>query len=226
MKTASKMLLEIGILLGIICLAAATSASAWNWQETQVFLARNTSKEAAKSMIADWPEYSKLAAKAMLEKYGPPDEIRPVLLAWSRNGQWLRTLVYKAALEPVSARDILEQSVRYDVPQMKWPALSGLGHGVTYDQVGRKLIVRSASEETNFLVMNLAVEIVQGKRSPAAAWNLCEKILRLQAAGKESPLSQRLLFMPPPATPSRWPFRLRLDSDPMLRNPLWSNEPS
>lgn len=47
----------------------------------------------ANQIIQDWPETSKSAAEAMIEKYGLPHEATEQLLIWRNNGPWVRTIV-------------------------------------------------------------------------------------------------------------------------------------
>ncbi|MBI5241228.1 MAG: hypothetical protein HY926_12215 [Elusimicrobia bacterium] len=156
----------------------------------------------AQAAIAGWPAYPAMAARAMMEQYGPPDELDALHLAWSRNGPWLRTVVHKTAQFPFSSQDVLEQTVIHAVPQERWPALAGFGHGVSYDPASGELSSRSSSEETNFLALNLAVDIARGRMSPEEAGSLYSRSVAESMAGRYSRYMQGLLFVSPSTSPA------------------------
>jgi hypothetical protein len=158
------------------------------------------------AVIADWPLFSALAARALLEQYGPPDKADALSLSWSRNGPWLRTVVHKTGQFPFSSRDVLEQAVAYAVPRERWPALAGFGHGVAYDPASGELRSRSYSEEANFLAINLAADIAQGRMSPEEAARLYARTSAESLAGKYSRYMRGLLFAPAPDA-SAWDRR-------------------
>ena len=193
MKAGREAALAAGVAAAILAAVAASAGPSWDWLGDRNPIAREKTTR-AQAVISGWPAYSVLAARAMMEEYGPPDEIDAVHLAWSRNGPWLRTIVDKTASWPYSSQDILEQSVGYAVPQNKWPALAGFGHGVAYDARSQELAARSYSEESNFLALNLAYDIAQGRMGPKAADRLYAQTLAESAAGKSSRYMKGLLF--------------------------------
>lgn len=147
----------------------------------------------ARRVVSLWPEASKTVSEAMLGKYGPPDQVDIDRLRWSDNGSWKKTTVYRLPLE---RGGVLEQSLRYDVPQDKRAALSELDISMTVDQADRVLSVASGSEETNFLAMNLAVEVIREKRTPEEAREFYRRTVKLFDSGKTSSYMQGLLFRP------------------------------
>jgi len=193
MKSGRQAALAAGAAAAILSVAAATAWPSWDWQEARDFIGRDKTTQ-AQTVLSAWPDYSALAARSMMEEYGPPDEVDAVHLAWSNNGPWLRTVVHKTASWPYSSQDVLEQAVRYEVPQEEWPALAGFGHGVDYDARSQELTARSSSEESNFLALNLADEIAQGRMSPEAAGRLYARTMSESLAGKSSRIMKGLLF--------------------------------
>jgi hypothetical protein len=181
------------ITIAMLSAAAATAWPAWQWQDARDILGSDKTTQ-AQAVISAWPTYSSLAALAMMEEYGPPDELDDIHLAWSSNGPWLRIVVYKTATWPYTSEDILEQSVGYEVPQERWPALAGFGHGLAYDARSSELTSRSSSEEMNFLALNLADDIAKGKMSPEAADRLYAQITAESMAGRSSRYMRGLLF--------------------------------
>jgi hypothetical protein len=179
----------------------------------------------ASSVIAKWPDYSRLAAAKLIEEYGPADLVEPGRLVWGRRGSWARITVWET--EPSgSGSGGLEETVAFPVPLGKRPALADFSDTVRASPDGAMLLARSASEELNCLKLNLAREIIDGKADPAQARAVYDRTLRLAASGKRSPLLRGLLFSPTAPRRSFWPVRFGVGHDPALRDPLWSNEPS
>jgi hypothetical protein len=88
----------------------------------------------------------------------------------------------------------LEQAVDYYVPDSKLAALSRYSHGLVVCADQGELAARSDSEELNRLTLNLADEIVTGKRTPEQAGRFYSDAVELTKAGKSSAYLQRLLF--------------------------------
>jgi hypothetical protein len=150
-------------------------------------------------MIRDWPEHPRLVARAMMEKYGPPDLLGPTFMEWAPNSSWLRIVVFRfaAATDPTGEDEVLAQSVSYVVPQSKRDALSEFGHNLRYDPQSFELTSRSASEEANFLALNLADDIVGGRKEVDDAVRFFRKTLAQAQAGRWSPYLEKLLFKSP-----------------------------
>jgi hypothetical protein len=151
--------------------------------------------EPSESAIADWPEHSRDLAEAVILDYGPPDSAQPSQLSWEGHRPWKTMVVYRDAV--ASGRpNGFQQSVAYDVPVRKWRALSAFDRGVEYDPVEHALIAHTDSESTNFLALNLADEVIRGRRTAEDACEFFDKTLALSFAGKSSPYTRRLLFRP------------------------------
>jgi hypothetical protein len=132
----------------------------------------------------------------MMEKYGPPNVAGPILLAWLHNEPWKRTIVFRFAAidDPTAQGDVLAQTIIYPIPASKWDDLSSFGHGLTYDPLSQELTARASSEEANFLALNLADEIVSGRRDVPAANRFYQKTISQSLSGKSSRYMERLLF--------------------------------
>lgn len=154
---------------------------------------RRASVDEARRAVSSWPEASKTAAEAMVEKYGPPHRLDAVKMSWNDNGQWKRTTVYRL---PFEGEDVLEQTISYDVPREKRAALSKLDIMLKVNPAGMELSATSESEETNFLALNLADEVIEEKRTPADAREFYLTTVRLGHSGKTSPYMRSLLFRP------------------------------
>jgi hypothetical protein len=153
------------------------------------------SPPAARGAIAGWPERSKELAEALIQKYGLPDGVREAQLSWTRARPWAEVVVYRDALA-CGRPNGFEQSVAYEVPVGKWRELDALDRGVDYDPVARELVAHTDRETTNFLALNLADEVIRGRRTAAQAREFYDRTLALSSAGKSSSYMRRLLFRP------------------------------
>jgi hypothetical protein len=153
--------------------------------------------ESPEDIIMRWPPRSRNTAGLLLEKYGRPDQFDRDSLVWFHNGEWKRTIVHRklAHRDPAVARtDILEQTIGYLVPSDKIEDLKRFNPKLEVSTVAGELTFSSESEAKNRLAMNLADEIVTGKRGVADARAYYLKTSRLSASGKSSTLLESLQF--------------------------------
>lgn len=151
------------------------------------------SAESARSAVAGWPEGSRMVAEAMIEKYGAPDAVADDRLTWNGNGGWKRTTVHRL---PEGGSEVLAQTIGYVVPRERLADLTRLDLGLKVEEPAGELTSTSESEETNFLALNLADEVVKETRTPEGARAYYVQTLRLAGAGKSSPYMRELLFRP------------------------------
>jgi hypothetical protein len=141
-----------------------------------------------------WPESPRLLARLMIDEYGPPQRVSADRLEWEARWPWKRISVDAAwATRP------LEQVVDYYVPDSQLAELSRFAHGLAVYADRGELAARSDSEELNRLALNLADDILTGRRTPEEAGRFFERSVQLSAAGKSSPYLQRLRFEVTPA---------------------------
>jgi hypothetical protein len=142
------------------------------------------------SAIRQWPAFSRSAARAMIAKYGEPSQFDGRMLAWFNNGIWRRTIVYR---DPVRfpgrapGRNVLQQTIAYLAPQEKVDELRRFSPRLNASLTAGEMTFTSESEGKNIMAMNLADEIVVGKRDVATAQDFFSKTSRLAASGKSSP---------------------------------------
>jgi hypothetical protein len=151
------------------------------------------------SVVRQWPDAARATARAMIAKYGQPVRWSEAALVWVANGPWEKTVVYRSAWPHFTGRrdkDYLEQTIAYRVPAEKFDALRRFDKRISIDGDTGQLSARSESESTNFLTMNLADEIVTGKREVADARDFYKKTVSLSKSGKSSPYMSGLLFPP------------------------------
>jgi hypothetical protein len=148
------------------------------------------------NIIAAWPTWPRFLAGSLLEKYGVPDNIVASQLSWNGRKPWTKIVVFRDP-DSLGSSNHLLQSVSYGkVPFERWQELVLAGRGATYDPSTQELTARTDGEETNLLALNLADEILRGRRSPADARRFYDQTEKLSLSGKASPYMDRLLFAP------------------------------
>jgi hypothetical protein len=154
------------------------------------------SAAAAEDMIGRWPEQSRALARLMLEKYGSPDELVASQLSWSRRPPWNRIVVFRDPDRGGGSNHLLQSVVYGDVLLGRWRDIAAFGRGAAYDPGTRELTARTDAEATNFLSLNLADEVLRGRRSAADARDFYDAASNLALYGKSSPYMTGLLFRP------------------------------
>jgi hypothetical protein len=122
--------------------------------------------------IKGWPQASRLAAMEMWKKYGKPQEMTPTMLVWNNNGPWKRTIVFNRESKhsfPVEHTDVMEQTINYKVPTDKFTMLADYDGSVTIHRTDGEMSAKCDKEGANMLALNLANDIITGKKSVAEA---------------------------------------------------------
>lgn len=115
-----------------------------------------------------WPDYSKRVAQAQIKKYGHPTESTPQMLIWRGIAPFKRITVYREQVPhnfPIPHLDVVEHVVDYRVPSSKADDLTIFDGSVTFNRTRGELSSCSDLEAMNYLALNLAHEVITGKRS-------------------------------------------------------------
>ncbi|MGK5451514.1 hypothetical protein, partial [Streptomyces radiopugnans] len=129
----------------------------------------------AQTTIQHWPEAPKKVAEKILDHYGAPNEATPTKLLWYRNGPWSRMELTADEVVhnfPTPHTDFLSQYVDYPVPAERVSDLVAFDGSVLVDRTAGQLGSRCDHEAYNTLTLNLAVEIIEGRRTVADARHL------------------------------------------------------
>jgi hypothetical protein len=175
---------------------AATAAAAGTLAATPAS-AQAAGPEQVDQIIEDWPETAKMAAQAMIEKYGPPAEATPSLLFWYDNGPWKRTIVYKEEIDhdfPMPHKDVLEQVIDYQVPPDHFDDLAHYDGSVTVERTKGEISARCDKEGANFLALNLANDIVQGNKTVDEARQAYGEAITQMMEGNPPEITQGFAF--------------------------------
>lgn len=152
---------------------------------------------------ASWPEKSRRLAAQLITKYGPPTEFTERQITWYGNGPWKRTTLYKEEVQhnfAHSHKDVLEQTVSYRVPLDKLVALAQFSGSVVVNRTRGEVSSTSDGEDTNFLALNVADDIVRGERDVEQARTYFAQIIRARMIKEPEAYLQSLKFKPATGT--------------------------
>lgn len=154
----------------------------------------------AQAIIAEWPEAPKGEATKFLDHYGPPNEATATKLFWYRTGPWARMeLTADEILHkfPTPHTDFLTQYVDYPVNAENAADLVEFDGSVIVDRTAGQIGARCDSEAANTLTLNLAVDIIESRRTVEDARHFFAETLAAYAMGRDAPYAERLQFDPP-----------------------------
>lgn len=149
----------------------------------------------AEQVIKGWKEKPQQVAREMLKKYGAPQEVTEQRLIWHDNGPWKRTELINEEIDhqfPMPHKDMLLQAIAYEVPADKFDDLAAFDGSVIAERTRGEIGARCDKEEANNLAVNLAHEIVTGKRSVEDARKTYGEQIVAMASGKPAPLTAKL----------------------------------
>jgi hypothetical protein len=158
---------------------------------------KQVSKSSVESLTSSWPEKPREAAKKLTAKYGPPNEATDDMLIWKNNGPWKRTILYKQEIShefPAPHTDFLQQVIDYRVPADKFDDLAKYDGSVIVERTKGELSARCDMEELNLLALNLANDVITGKRSVDEARDTYAKTAMAFKQGSPQAYTQQLQF--------------------------------
>jgi len=126
----------------------------------------------ANDMMARWSMDAQKAAKGMMKIHGAPDETTPTMLVWHNSGPWKRIIASNTVTPhnfPGPHPDSVEQFISYKVPESKHDEIARFDGSVNIDRTRGEMSARCDAEHHNVLALNLAHDIITGKRSVEGA---------------------------------------------------------
>ncbi|HUG27654.1 MAG TPA: hypothetical protein VMK53_05090 [Gemmatimonadales bacterium] len=155
-------------------------------------------RESASALIAGWPAQQREAATLMIEKYGQPTVQGDQMLAWFGNGPYVKTVIMRDEVQhnfPMEHVDFLTQTVKLNVPANRLAALYEYDGSVWYHRTRGELSAQCDVEEMNLLALNLAHDVITGKRTPADARDFFAKTaMAFKQGDRSSPYVTGLMF--------------------------------
>lgn len=161
---------------------------------------RPLSIEQVEPVLQQWPKAPAMAARDLLERYGPPHEMTPTKFFWYRTGPWARIELTADEVVhnfPTPHTDYLTQYVDFPVPAASASELLAFDGSVILDRTAGQIGARCDHEAYNTLTLNLAVEIIEGRRTVEDARRMYGETAAAYAMGRDAPYAERLLFEPP-----------------------------
>ncbi|MBA4121719.1 MAG: hypothetical protein H0X72_04555 [Acidobacteria bacterium] len=125
-------------------------------------------KATVEQIITGWKPTPQEVARTVIAKYGMPQEATAERLVWHNNGPWKRTELVNEEIPhsfPKQHPDMLKQTISYQVPTDKFDDLAEYDGSVIVERTKGEISARCDKEEANFLALNLADDIVKGKKS-------------------------------------------------------------
>ena len=149
--------------------------------------------------LSSWPEASKMAAMEIMKKYGKPDTMGPEMLGWHDKGPWKMIYIDKQDIKhsfPIEHTDMMKQTIRYEVPVGKFDDLAKFDGSIIVDRTQGFMSARCDKEANNFLALNLANDIITGKKSVDEARKAYGDIVKEKMNGGNPEYMQGLTFAP------------------------------
>jgi hypothetical protein len=194
----------------IALLAGGASAGAQQQKTSPGEVARpRVTGAALKSLIAAWPAKQQETANTMISKYGDPAIASDRMLVWYDTGPFVKTAVMRDEVQhnfPMPHVDYLTQTVKHTVPADKLAALYEYDGSVWFHRTRGELSAQCDVEAMNMLALNLAHDIITGKRTASDARAFYAQTAKAYKAGdKSSEYVTGLIFKPEPnaADPDR-----------------------
>ena len=147
--------------------------------------------------VSSWPEASRMAVDEITAKYGKPDGITADELIWLKKGVWKKICISKMESKhsfPIEHTDMMQTSINYDVPEDKMDDLGKFDGSVTFDRTQGTMSARCDKEANNILALNLANDIVTGKKTVAQARQAYGDTIKAMMKGGHPAYMDKLSF--------------------------------
>ena len=155
---------------------------------------------AVEQMVAEWPEASRKAVMASMDRYGVPSGVTPSMIVWENSGPYKRTIAYREPVQhdfPMPHPDVLETFINYEVPENMVDELAMYDGSVIVERTKGEMSARCDMEPLNVLALNLAHEVATGQKTVEQARMKYGEQAMAFKEGRSAPYTERLLFTPP-----------------------------
>lgn len=147
--------------------------------------------------MTGWSNASMMAVQMMKKQYGEPNEKTATMMMWHNTGQWSHTVVYAKEFKhdfPMPHTDVMEQWINYNVPPAKFTELAMYDGSVTCNRTNGTISARCDKEGANFLAINLANDIITGKKDVKSARDFYATSVKEFINGGKPAYMQKLQF--------------------------------
>ncbi|MBA3608289.1 MAG: DUF4142 domain-containing protein [Chthoniobacterales bacterium] len=194
----TKPVLAASIMLAIVTLPAFAQDTARDLKSAAPMAAAD--RASLDKILTGWPERPRLGAQQMISKYGAPQEATAERLIWHRTGPFKRITVTKSEDHhdfPLPHMDYMEHTIDYHVPAAKADELTKFDGSATFDKTRGELSARCDLEGHNILTLNIAHDVLTGKKDADAARKAFGENVADDMAGKYPAYTAALQFEPP-----------------------------
>ncbi len=186
------------ILITVAVIAVGTVAFA-KLSTTEKVMASPVEKNISslKDDMSGWSDASKMAVMMMKKSYGDPTEKSATMMMWNNTGQWKRTIVYAKEFKhdfPMPHTDVMEQCIDYKVSQDKCNDLAKYDGSVVCNRTNGEMSARCDKEGANFLAINLANDVITGKKDVKTARDFYATSIKEMINGGKPEYMQKLVF--------------------------------
>lgn len=150
---------------------------------------------------ADWPAGPQKAAKMMSEKHGEPNGVTPTRLVWTDKGPFKEIILINEEIQhdfPMPHKDYLQHVVEFKVPTDKVGELAEFDGSIIVDRTRGTIGARCDTEPHNLLALNLAYDILNGKKDVEEARKAYGEIAKAGKMGEQHDYLSKLTFQPMP----------------------------
>ena len=193
------------VYLGIVALPLAGAACARAPQVESVggeVVGTRPVSRTVNEVLASWPAKQRETANALIAQYGEPTVSGDRMLAWFDKGPFVKTVLMRDAQEhnwPMPHVDYLTQTVKHRVPAAKLAELNQYDGSVWYHRTRGELSAQCDKVEMNYLALNLAHDVITGKRNVADARAFYGKTaMAFKNGDRSSPYVTGLIFATEP----------------------------
>lgn len=154
----------------------------------------------AAQKLQSWSAGPRLAGYEMLEKYGEPQEVTDQRMIWHDAGPFKRILLTREELPhhfPIVHMDYLQHTISYDVPPDKADEVLAFDGSITIYRVGGELSARCDLESNNVLTLNLAHQVIEGKKNVQQARKEFGEAVMARTTSASPAITAGLQFEPP-----------------------------
>lgn len=167
------------------------SAQAQTQQKNKV------ASDKANSLTSGWPQASITAAREMIEKHGDPQEVTSEELIWRNVAPFKKIVVHKTVYNhkfPLMHQNSLEHVVDYRAPVSKIDDIWRYNGSIVLDRTKGEMSSFSDNEAANILALNLAHDVMMGKRGSDNARVTYGKEALNYLNGNKTAMTQVLTF--------------------------------
>jgi hypothetical protein len=160
--------------------------------------ARAQQLASVEAAISNWPKEPKESAQRLIDYYGPPAEFSASRLVWyNTHDGWKRTVLSREETPhdfPAPHTDFLEQFIDYQVPVEMYTPLAEYDGSVIAERTKGELSARCGGTSMNFVAINLAHDIITGRRTVPEARDKYTRLYQAYQQGEKPPYTQGFQF--------------------------------